>query len=231
MPFCPNCGVESRPDASYCPVCGATLSDRPVGVMDDGTHRELPYYLSLNRVLLMTVLSGGLYLFYWFYLTWKQYRDYTGDEAYPVWHALTLLVPIYNLFRTHAHARTYRALMWEYELPCSIRPGWAWVLGLIAILASNLSWRGYISQSVGPEPLTLGAVVFFLILDLISMAMIAILLVHLQSNINRYWHSRTNGRVRSARIGVGEIIFGIIGVLGWLSTLADLFSESWRTGF
>ena len=30
------------------------------------------------------------YLFYWFYLTWRQYRDHTGDTAYPVWHALTL---------------------------------------------------------------------------------------------------------------------------------------------
>ena len=56
--------------------------------------RVLPNYLSQNRILVMAVLSFGLYLLYWFYLTWKQYRDQTSQEAFPVWHALSLLVPI-----------------------------------------------------------------------------------------------------------------------------------------
>ena len=73
--------------------------------------RFLPNYLPPTRILLMAVLSYGLYLFYWFYLTWKQYRDHTGREAFPVWHALTLVVPIYGLFRTHAHVRSFKELM------------------------------------------------------------------------------------------------------------------------
>ena len=39
------------------------------------------YHISLKRVLFMTVLSVGLYLFYWFYITWKRYRDHTQAEA------------------------------------------------------------------------------------------------------------------------------------------------------
>ena len=59
----------------------------------------------------MSILSGGLYLLYWSYLTWKQYRDHARREAFPVWHALTLLVPIYGIFRMHAHVRTYKEIM------------------------------------------------------------------------------------------------------------------------
>lgn len=53
--------------------------------------------ISMRRILFMTIASYGLYLVYWFYVTWKQYKDNTGERAYPVWHALTLLIPIYNL--------------------------------------------------------------------------------------------------------------------------------------
>ncbi len=247
MPFCPNCGREAQNDTNFCPTCGADLSAAPVNPPPLGTPQELPYHLSLNRILLMSVLSYGLYLFYWFYLTWKQYRDHTGNDAYPVWHALTLLVPVYGLFRTHAHARTFRALMWNARLSSSIRPGWAWVAVLIAgflvsvslrwawvaaliagIVADNVSLLGYMQFAWRGE--TLGAVIWFLVIDLIVMALIAGLLLHLQSNINRYWNSRPNVRVRPARIGVGEVIFGILGALSWLAAFADIFSESWRMG-
>ena len=59
--------------------------------------------LSVGRVALLTVMSSGLYLFYWFYLTWKQLQTESSETHYPVWHALTLMVPIYGLFRMHRH--------------------------------------------------------------------------------------------------------------------------------
>src|SRR5262245_33575454 len=40
--------------------------------------------LSPGRVLLLALLSGGLYLFYWSYLTWKQLKSETRDDHYPV---------------------------------------------------------------------------------------------------------------------------------------------------
>ena len=234
MPFCPNCGNEFQVSDNFCIACGTNLQTR-LGVERElganweiGIHQELPYYISISRVLLMTVLSFGLYLFYWFYLTWKQYRDHTGDNAYPVWHALTLFVPIYGLFRTHAHACTFRDLMWDAVLSSSIRPGWSVLLVWVSAVLENISF--HITGGFEFIQLTQETAILSAFLGIIAIALTAVLLLHLQSNINRYWHSLPDVRVTSARIGWGEVIFGIIGVLAWAGTLANIFSESWRLG-
>ena len=56
--------------------------------------------ISLRRIV---VLSAGLYYLHWVYRTWGQLaREAPGHGPYyPVWHALTLLVPVYAQFRMH----------------------------------------------------------------------------------------------------------------------------------
>ena len=226
MPFCPNCGNEFQASADFCSTCGAALPgalggdggiEANVGM---GISTELPFHISLQRVLLMTALSYGLYLFYWFYITWKQFRDHTQAEAYPIWHTLTLLVPIYGLFRTYAHARSFRDLMRDAGIPGSIKPWLVVVLALIVGILKNISY-GAISS---PGPMTQDDAIAIVVIDFISIALTAGLLLYVQSNLNRYWQGFTYLRVTSAKIGVGEIIFGIVGALIWLVTFANIFS-------
>jgi hypothetical protein len=162
----------------------------------------------------MMVLSYGSYLFYWFYLTWKQYRDHTRTEAYPVWHALALSVPIYGLFRTHAHMRSFKKLMLEAGLSNTISPGWAVVLVLIS---SALDWAPF-----------KGSLMLFFIPTFISIAAVAGLLLQVQGNLNRYWTSLGNVRLTDAGVGVGEIVLGVTGVLLWIGTMLILvYPTSW----
>jgi hypothetical protein len=177
----------------------------------------------------MSVLSSGLYLLYWFYLTWKQYQDHTRTEAFPVWHALTLFVPVYGLFRTHAHMRSFKELMLEAGLPNTINPSWAVVLVLIF---NVLGWASFI-VSGGLEGLTGGgempdrtAVGISAVISIIQGAVVAGLLLNVQRNLNRYWASLGNVRVTNARVGVGEVVFGIIGVLAWIFTLLSLANSA-----
>ena len=146
MPFCPNCGTESEATQQFCRHCGASLAAATAGMQTVGPDpmlgtgdRILPNYISPTRLLVMFALTGGLYLFYWLYLTWKQYRDHTGQEVFPVWHALTQLVPIYKWFRFHAHVRVYKDLMINSGLPSSLSPFWAVV---VLIIASSLFLLG-----------------------------------------------------------------------------------------
>jgi hypothetical protein len=170
----------------------------------------------------MTFLTYGLYLFYWFYLTWKQYRDHTREKAFPVWHALTLVVPIYGLFRTHAHTRIFKELMTNRGLMTTISPG----LAVAAVVASSaLSWSTF---GLSWGNMTLAAAMTTTVIEILSIAIVAWLLMRLQDNLNIYWHEVSSGQLIDARIGIGEAIFAVIGGLAWLDTLATLFSESYR---
>ena len=236
MPFCTHCGLEYQQPANFCNRCGralpvaavrAAVEERAVAAVRaaveeravaTATPLELPYYISLNRIFFMTALTFGFYLFYWFYLTWQQYRDYAGKESYPFWHALALLVPLYSLFRAYAHACAYRDLMREADLPGSINAPLTVVLTLIAWI---LAVAAFI-DSFSPLALTRGGAVSIVLVDTIAIAAVIVLLVHIQSNLNGYWHSRTNWRVSSAPVGFGEIIFGIVGAVAWLRALANI---------
>ena len=233
MPFCTHCGLEYQQPANFCNRCGralpvaavrAAVEESPVAAVEERAiaaatpSLELPYYLSLNRIFFMTALTFGFYLFYWFYLTWQQYRDYAGKEAYPVWHALALEVPIYGSFRAHAHASAYRELMRDADLPGSIKAPLAVVLTLIAWILAFAAF----TDSFSPLALTRGGAVGIVLVDAGAMVAVIALLVPLQSNLNGYWHSRPNWRVSSASVGFGEIIFGIVGAVAWLRALANI---------
>ena len=201
MPFCPSCRVEVQASHRFCGNCGATLptleavrptarpeiapQPQPAPGAVIGLAEPLPYRISINRVLLMTVLSSGLYLFYWFYLTWKQYRDYTGAEAYPIWHALTLLVPVYNLFRVYAHARTFREMMTSAGLFSTISPGWAVALVWIVFSLNHVTLTLAGGFDLSAE-ITRGDALALAAIDVLAIALIAGLLVRVQSNLNRY---------------------------------------------
>jgi len=213
--------------------------------------RVLPNYITPTRFLVMVALSSGLYLFYWFYLTWKQYRDHTGQEVFPVWHALTQFVPIYGWFRVHAHVRAYKELMINSGVPNSLSPGWAVVIRIIASLLflfglpaalGELSQRPESALTILDLAATLGelsqrTLVVFKILDLVSTALSAGILLQVQGNLNRYWASLPeviSGGVPlvTAKISVVEIILLVFGLLTWFNTLTLFFGPAYRgSGF
>ena len=172
----------------------------------------------------MTIASMGLYIFWWFYITWKHYRDHTGEIAYPVWHALTLIVQIYGLFRTHAHMRTYKELMLDERMDTSISPG---VPVVIVLVTSWLGNYGLSDAIFGDVTYTMLRI--WLITGVITTALTTWLLASVQSNINRYWRSVIAGRsVRSARLGVGEAALAIVGVYLWSDAILSVASETYR---
>ena len=234
MPYCSSCGTEVLSSGSFCRAYGASTlpggaPGPAVGTQTD-IYRQFPYSISLSRVLFMTILSFGLYFFYWSYLTWKQYQEQTDHEAYPVWHALALLVPIYQFFRFHFHVRSFEELL--------LKSGHTSYLGAGAAVALLvvITILGWISGFTGgfDTKVTLGKAVIVAVLSIISLGFVSVMLLALQDNLNRHWDrlSSDNPNITflSARIGIGEVIFAIIGVLAWADTIAKLTSESYRVG-
>ena len=192
--YCASCGTENTAGGDFCASCGASLTTV------SRVARTSAVRLSLARVLAVTALSFGLYFFYWFYLTWKQLQPETRGVHYPVWHALTLSVPIYNLFRIHRHMTVITQLSLGAGLTPSLSAGGAVILYTV-------------TYGLGFVSLGMDDLVTLILLSVLSVALTTALLVWAQGSLNRYWETVHGQDLQEARIGVGEVIFVLVGLL------------------
>ena len=161
--------------------------------------------LRSRRIIINLILSANFYMLYWFYLTWKQLKVQTQRDYHPVWHTLALLVPIYNLFVLHRHLKTIRELQAEAGLTSPVKVGTIFTLWIIGGVLDFQSTR-LAEISAVAEAIVL----------LIGTGFIAGALILAQRGLNAYWASIGGESARDARIGVGEIIFVLLGLAYWI---------------
>jgi hypothetical protein len=104
-----------------------------------------PWRRPMSTGLLGTLvgLTFGLYAFYWLFSTWKQLKQEQDDPAkHPFWHTLAMLVPIYGLFRFHAHMRAIRDLTRAAGASTNLSPGLALVLWVVLNVVERLGGHG-----------------------------------------------------------------------------------------
>ena len=183
--------------------------------------------ISPRRIILLSVVSMGIYWLYWMYRTWKQFRDHTleraaaaGQQHYPIWHGLTQFLPVYGWFRFHAHVREYQGLMQERGVADSLNLG---NLTTIVVVSSLLSWIG---GGIRQEYLPDGVVLLGYILTVIAVVLSITVMLTVQSNLNNYWMNAGGGLEQDARFGKGEIVCIVLGVLLWLGIVAGIIWSS-----
>ena len=198
---CAQCGQLNRSHANYCSACGAqgfadvTLEQGEAGpAYPPLTPESYALRLSIARIIILSIVTSGLYVFYWLYLTWKHLQSETGDVHYPVWHALTFLVPVYGLFRIHKHVAVIQAVSQRAGVEALLSPALAVTMlalyWLMAMLSAN-------SASFGT----------FIILNLIRLALITTVIVRSQATLNNYWSSVKGEALARVPLGGGEVKF------------------------
>lgn len=66
----------------------------------DVTLKQPPFLvMSVQRFVLLYVVTMGSYVTVWFYLQWKQYRKATGVKVLPAFRAMLGALMIFSLFR------------------------------------------------------------------------------------------------------------------------------------
>ena len=170
-----------------------------------------PYYIPPGRIVVLTVLSSGLYIFYWMYATWRQYREHTGETAYPIMHALSLLVPVYQFFRLHAHMRVYQEMMEQRGVPTTLSPV------RIVLIYFGVVLLGMVSFILPAEgPLSTSQQAAYVAINLGQVALLSWILSHAQTNINRFWQHRLGIRLGWMPLSLPEITVVAVGlILGW----------------
>lgn len=213
--LCTKCGRLNSAYARFCDVCGAQEFARPPAEQlqdasgTQGAVANAAVRISMTRIVVLSAFTfSGLYFYYWLYLTWKQLRGETRDVHYPVWHAFTMFVPVYGLFRLHKHVGVVQTLALGAGVNTSLTAGLAvvlialtWVLGIVSMNAVGL---------------------LLILLNLISFALTTTTMVWVQGALNAYWYQVRGTSLQNAPVGVGEKAIVSLGVLLWLNVLFSL---------
>jgi hypothetical protein len=154
------------------------------------------------------VISGGLYYFWWMYRSWDLLQDETGEQHFPVWHALTQLVPVYSLYRLFDHVSIIHLLRSNLGTPTTFNPS-------LIVTIEFVSWL-LLFASFG---VSAGA---SLIITVIGTAIATVIVVWSQEALNEYWRYSRGEDVEEAPIGAGEVLLTILGAVFWIFAIVDV---------
>ncbi len=156
-------------------------------------------------MVVAAVLSHGVYLYYWLYLSWKHLREETGRNYYPVWHALAMLAPVFNLYIIYVHLKAIRELLAASGMETTLSPVRGVVLmGAVEVMSLVTFFRA--------STVSLGQA---LLMDLVGIAVVAYIVLWGQSSLNRYWAQKYGERLRDAPLGRGEVLIVLLGLWTW----------------
>ena len=168
--LCASCGSANDPEALYCRSCGLQVVLAPPA----GT-------LTTNfRIIGLCVITFGAYIIYWMYLTWEQLDSQTENNHYPIWHALTFLVPVYNLFRIYNHMQTIQRLALESGMETNFSPKLPLTLVILNFILTITSYG-----------LTTPATI--IAIEIIQITLIITALILAQNTLNNYWITISRG--------------------------------------
>ena len=230
--YCESCGAEAGRGAKYCRLCGGNVvlrrGEAPTleGPLADASSHMIP----LGRVFAITMMTHGLYVFYWFYLTWRQYKAHTGKAPVFVrWGGeVPLLVPIYVLLQCYAHIRRFRELMTRAGVPTTISPWWSLALVIVHLAAdlSDFYLSGALRTLMHPGmhyDVVRWQEAISAMLDVLSVFSALWLVLHVQGNLNRYWEKVSAGPMTTYGVNMVEIVLCMLGTFGWIGFLSTLF--------
>ena len=206
----------------------ARQSDDTAGGMAVRTAVTYGNRISAPRIVALSVVSFGLYLFYWVYRTWEQYRQHTGANVYPVWHALAMLVPVYGWFRFYAHCKAYRDLMEEREVAHNLRMAPILVVLIICTAVWSPIPTVWLNFYLGESDISVMIDLILDVVSLVGMLVATVMVCRIQANFNRYWAAVDGELANRARLGRGAMVLAALGLILWF-TIAGYYVQYYLT--
>lgn len=185
---CPYCAEEILADTAKCRHCGEWLVAPPPGRGPSAQGLRRSYAQPVWQLVLLSVVTFGLYEVRWFYRTWKQLQQDRDLDMSPGLHALGLLVPILNIVLVLNLFREIKDYAEEAHVPARYPPGGL----LLAFLAAGLAaWA--------PAP--------WWPLSLLSVVPLAVV----QRVLNAYWRVRQPALPIRRALSGGQVAAVIVG--------------------
>ncbi len=181
--FCPECGTDRPVGVINCSECGYSFgldqSEAEVEVRDPSSLELSGYQTAQWMLLLLCLVTAGLYLPIWMALTWSELqRVYRDVRMYPVWHGLSMLIPVYGWVRFYGHCVAINHAVEHRGGVSMVRPR----LATIAVVAGSAV--GLVSAWTEAG--------WFVLLWLASSALFAAAIIHAQKGLNYYRRTLSN---------------------------------------
>lgn len=202
----------STPDPQQEPETGLTPEERSYL---KGESRQ-PYRRRVERrrpawlVAALVWASFGVYVPFWVGLHWAEMkRELDDDRMYPVWHALSMVVPIYSFFRFHANFRVLNDLLAGTRSTHRVRP----LLAVATFVMVNLL-VGFPVDDIMIMTMNL----------IVGVAAVSWVLHHGQAGMNAYWDARPERETTDA-IKAWERLLLPFGAAMWALVILSLLLE------
>lgn len=215
--FCIKCRNENLAEAKFCGKCGQKLNavnflenDDEISKADIKNTEEIRkteyYAIPTNRFILYSILSFGIFNFFWFYNNWVAVKKNQSEESdiYPFWRAWFSIFFSFSLFKkvlTSAKANGYSE---------SYDPS---LLGIIYFVGTLLD-RAISKMEIVNE--------WYILIFLFGWFIVPLIFIPVQNAIN-YNNKKINEDFKFQKIGPIGIIFVVFGSIFSLLALIGLF--------
>ncbi|NCC70255.1 zinc ribbon domain-containing protein [bacterium] len=194
---CKNCNKEIPDDSKFCPLCGGKIEFE--AIKKEEINNNIPNYLNISpsKLVFLSVITCGLYEFYWFYYNWCREKEKTDKKIMPFWRAVFSIFYVSELFKNvNKNAKNLgynKNIQWKALSFIYI------IFSLLGNISSTLINSDYI------EEVLLG----FLLIPLSYLALISIF--RMQKVIN--YINNNNKNYQEKKVFIGEKILIISGMV------------------
>lgn len=84
--------------------------------------------LALRKLIIVYILSGGLYMFYWFYKNWLDFNQTHTMNIRPLWRTIGLIIPIWNVYLLFTHFQMVSDYLQKEGIRTHLRAGISTIL-------------------------------------------------------------------------------------------------------
>ena len=198
---CPFCSEEIIAETVKCKHCGGRLN-KPT-VITSETSSTVHQYSNTQapwRLVLLSVLTSGIYDFYWFYRNWKHLKIHKKLNIRPVWRTVGLFVPIYGVFLGYWQFKNIRDYAEHAGCPTFSSPGWL-IIGYVFLSNISVEMNLYSTELIEPSEL-LGYTILAIFLGLYAVW----ILTTVQKTLNAYWETEQPKLKIRTNFSRGELI-------------------------
>lgn len=153
--------------------------------------------VSIWKLLILTLLTLGIYHTYWIYRNWKFIKKYEKSDISPSWRTFGSIIPILNIWLVYGLFKSIMEMVRKKNIEIN------WSAGLLTFL--------YIFTTVifllVPEE--------YFIISILLLPIITFPLIPIQNCLNKYWN-KLEVKSLKTKINTGEIVLIIVGIVLWI---------------